>query len=81
MLTSVFVLEHLHILPSGEESWKRIGIYCSHADALDAIERVKNQPGFVDYPLLQESAADNNGFHIDEYPLNQDHWQEGYVTV
>ena len=80
-MTSVFVLEHLHTLPSGEESWKRIGIYRTHADATAAIDRVKNLPGFSDYPLLMDRLDDSDGFHIDEYPLNKDHWEEGYVTV
>ncbi len=81
MLASVFVLEHLHILPNGEESWKRIGIYSSHSEAVAAIERVNIQPGFADYPKLMDRLEDENGFHIDEYPLNKDHWEEGYATV
>jgi hypothetical protein len=80
-MNSVFVLEHLHTLPSGEESWKRIGIYRTWDDALSAIERVKSQPGFSDHPELIDRLDDKDGFHIDEYPLNEDNWQEGYVTV
>ncbi|MFW5426642.1 MAG: serine kinase [Methylophagaceae bacterium] len=80
-MKSVFVLEHLHTLPSSEESWKRIGIYRTWDDALAAIERVKSQPGFSNYSELVDRLDDKDGFHIDEYHLNEDNWQEGYVTV
>jgi hypothetical protein len=29
-------------------------------------------PGFRDYP---------EGFHIDEYQLDQDQWREGFITA
>jgi hypothetical protein len=48
-----------------------IGVYASHADANAAIERVKDQRGFRDYP---------DGFEIDEYEIGKDHWTEGFVT-
>ena len=28
-----------------------------------------------------EVDQDANGFYIDEYELDEDHWREGYVTV
>ncbi len=49
MLKSVFVLERLHALPSGEKVGKN-GIYRSHSDALTAIERVKIQPLLITQP-------------------------------
>ena len=46
-------------------------LYSSRASAATAIERLRAKPGF-------SSAVD--GFHIDEYELDNDHWRDGYVT-
>jgi hypothetical protein len=48
-----------------------IGVYASDADASAAINRVKDQPGFRDYP---------DGFEIHPYEIGKDHWTEGFVT-
>ena len=82
-MKSVFVLEHLHTHDDSEECWKRIGIYKTQEDALKAIHRANTQPGFSDYPELinYDNPDCKNGFNIDEYELNIDHWKEGYATV
>ena len=49
-----------------EERAKLIGVYSDEEEAKRAIERVKGQPGFRDYP---------EGFLIDCYELNEDHWR------
>ena len=49
-----------------------IGAYRTAESAKAAIERVKDQPGFRDYP---------QGFAAHEYPLDQDHWTQGFVRV
>lgn len=72
MVITVYVLHHVHSFEDGSEDVKLIGVYASHADAQAAIERLKNQPGFVEQP---------DGFHIGSYPLGKDHWPQGYVTV
>ena len=36
------------------------------------LARLGHLPGFVDAP---------DGFHIDEYRVDQDHWAEGYVVA
>jgi len=79
----VFVLEHLHTHEDGEECWKKIGIYKTFEDALSAIQRVNMLTGFSDYPNLidHDNPESVNGFNIDTYELNVDHWGEGYVTV
>ena len=81
-MNSVFVLEHLHTHEDGEECWKRIGIYSSREEALAAIDRAKNLPGFSDHPDLIDHSDSKciNGFNIDEYELNKDSWVEGYFT-
>jgi hypothetical protein len=81
-MKSVFLLQHLHMLPGGEESVKIIGIYQSKQAAQGAIERLKTMPGFSAHPMLVDPLIDEdlNGFYIDEYLIDQDHWAEGYVT-
>jgi hypothetical protein len=82
-MQSVFVVQHLHILPSGEEDVKLIGVYRSFEAACSAAERLRIQPGFQDHPRIVDlqKDTDEQGFHIQEYPLDKDHWSEGYVTV
>jgi hypothetical protein len=48
-----------------------IGVYGSEADAEAAIDRLKSKAGFVAAP---------EGFRINRYELNRDHWEDGYVT-
>ena len=68
---SVFLLWHVHEI-SGEDDEKLIGAYRTRDDAEKAIQRLKVQVGFSDFP---------DGFEISEYKLNHDHWTEGFVSV
>lgn len=81
-MDSVYLLQHLHVLPHGEEDVKVIGIYSSRQAAIEAVERLKVQPGFVEHPSLIDPLVDDepDGFYIDKYPLDKDHWAEGYIT-
>jgi homoserine kinase type II len=54
------------------EDVKVIGIYSSDVQARAAIERLRQQPGFCDYP---------DGFCIDAYELDKDHWTEGFLDL
>ncbi len=82
LMNSVFVLQHVHTLPGGEEDIKFVGVYSSEALALEAAARVASQPGFRDYPVVVDPDGDEiDGFHISEYSINVDHWTEGFVTV
>jgi hypothetical protein len=77
----VFLLEHLHIHEDGEECWKRIGVYKTYQDAVDAVTRSRVLPGFATYPdLIDASKKLTNGFLIEKYPLNTDHWESGFIT-
>jgi hypothetical protein len=71
-MASVFVLQHVHTLGDGTEDVKFIGVYSAREKADAAVARLSRQPGFSDAP---------EGFHVDEYRVDQDHWVEGYVTV
>jgi len=70
-MDTVFLLWHLR--PAGpnenDDDEKLIGVYRTEEDAKAAIERVKSQPGFVDFP---------DGFFAEKYELGKDHWTEGF---
>jgi hypothetical protein len=82
-MESVFVLQHLHILPGGEEDVKLIGVYRSLEAAQSAVERLRTQPGFREHPRIvdPQEDIDRQGFHIGAYPLDKDHWFKGYMTL
>jgi hypothetical protein len=82
-MKSVFIVQRLHVLPGEHEDVKIIGIYTTMAAALAAVDTVKDQNGFRDNPnLVNPEAEESNaqGFCIDEYDLDMDHWEDGYVT-
>jgi hypothetical protein len=64
----VFVVQH-----EAEETGdvKLIGVYSSADAAERAIDRLRDKPGFRDQP---------QGFSVDPYPIDQDHWSEGFVS-
>jgi len=82
-MNRIFVLQHLHVLPDGCEDVKFLGVYSSIESAHAAIERLKLQPGFCDHPNIvdQDIDTDDQGFHLDDYEVDRDHWTQGYVTV
>ena len=79
----MFVVQHLHVLPQGEDDVKLIGVYSSLELARAAVERLRIQPGFKDHPSIVNCGIDDDrqGFYIDEYHIDTDHWTEGYVCV
>jgi hypothetical protein len=68
----VFMVEHLHMLDEDRESIKTIGMYSTREQATAAVARLRQQPGFCDSP---------DGFYIGRWPVNQDHWIEGFATI
>jgi hypothetical protein len=68
----VFTLDHVYETPDGVDEVKRIGIYTSIAEAELAMERLKDQQGFVDRP---------NDFQINEVKLDRDGWTEGFISA
>jgi hypothetical protein len=71
MLESVYALWHIHKMPNGDDNEKLIGVYASNMDARAAQARISDKPGFIDCP---------EGFHIVEYNIGKDSWEEGYLT-
>lgn len=70
-MDAVYIVEHSHEFPNGKEDIKLIGVYTSDEAARAAVERLRLQPGFCDHP---------DGFTVSKYPLNQDHWTDGFVS-
>ena len=64
----VYVLQHAYELDDHEDV-KLIGVYSSEQRARDAIDRLKDAPGFAEH---------REGFCIDAYELDQDHWESGF---
>ena len=70
-MDQVFLLWHVHTLSEGDDE-KLIGVYRSEDEAIAARTRLSNKPGFSD---------NIDGFLIDAYELDRDHWTDGYVVV
>ncbi len=68
----VYLLWHTHPKPDGEEDEKLLGVYSSRERASARVEEAKRLPGFVDAP---------DGFLVDEYEVDADHWTDGYATI
>ncbi|APG61533.1 hypothetical protein LPB140_00255 [Sphingorhabdus lutea] len=69
---NLFVVDHIHYENGDEELAKRIGIFSSYQNAQNVIDRLKHQPGFIDYP---------NCFHILTLRVDKTHWSQGYNNV
>ena len=83
-MTSVFVLQHLHVLPGDHQDYKFVGVYSSRDSAIRAVQRLCVQPGFRDFPdLVADSVEgrDGSGFYLAEYQLDEDNWTSGFETV
>ena len=74
MPTTLYDLWHFPVKADQEfddaPTRKSIGIYSSRANAEAAIERLRKQPGFRDWP---------EGFRIFEQWLDHDSWVDGYI--
>jgi hypothetical protein len=83
-MATVFVVQHLHVLPQGEEDVKLIGVYSTQSSAIAAVERLREAPGFREFPELVDASnapTGTQGFYVDEYSLDLDYWPEGFETV
>lgn len=67
---SVFLLWYVRE-QNGDSSDLLIGVYRTEASAEAAINRLKLKAGFVPAP---------DGFRINRYELDRDHWEGGYDT-
>lgn len=69
-MKTVFVLQHEYEW-CGRDEVKMIGVYATESEATAAVDRLRSQPGFLDWP---------DGFSISPYELGADNWVEGFVT-
>jgi hypothetical protein len=80
LMTHVYLLYHLHRVPSGDEQVLFLGAYGSRPSALRAIKRIRKLPGFNKYPKLREHGADHGpGFNINRIRLGANNWADGFT--
>ena len=70
-MTVAHVLWHVREGDEHGEGAKLIGVYSSKEAADGAIARLGDKPGFRDHPA---------GFDISEYPIDKDHWVDGFIS-
>ena len=70
-MTNVHLLWHVRKDDEHADDAKMVGVYSSQDAAEAAIARLAGKPGFTDHPA---------GFQIDEYPLDKDHWVDGFIS-
>lgn len=61
----------LHSLPETGRV-KIVGLYSSRVLAEEAMDRARGLPGFAQEP---------EGFTIEQYELDRDHWPRGFVRL
>jgi hypothetical protein len=71
-MDTVHLLWYVREWAEGDDTELLIGVYRTEADAKDAIGRLKNQPGFVEYP---------EGFTVATYDLGKDYWTKGFARM
>jgi len=69
MISTVYLLQHSYEV-NGIEETKLIGIFRTKEKAIKIIEYYKTLPGFEDY---------QNDFYVDEYEIDKNHWDEGFI--
>ena len=57
---------------------KVIGVYGTRSAAEATVKRLGTQSGFRDHPGVVE---EGDGFYVDEYAIDKDHWPDGYVST
>lgn len=68
-MKTVFLLQHSYEVNEIEYT-KVIGIYSTRNKAQEVISTYKELPGFKEYP---------EDFYIDEYHLDKNEWEEGFL--
>jgi hypothetical protein len=71
-MNSAWLLWHIEDRDEETEDSKLVGAYSSQEEANAAIARLKDKPGFAEQP---------DGWFMEEYRLNEDHWTGGYRFV
>jgi homoserine kinase type II len=72
MRDKVYLLWFVKEQAETDETELLVGVYESQDEADAAVLRLRDQPGFSDFP---------QGFKSVAYELNKDHWTKGFVRV
>ena len=73
-MDKIYLLQHSYEKKyKGElfDETKTIGIYSTKEKAEEVVQKYKNIVGFKNHPV--------DCFYISEYPIDKDHWSEGFV--
>lgn len=65
----VFLVHHVRELENNAEEVKFIGVFSDIEKAQAAVDRIKSEPGFRDFP---------DGFSLESHALNRVGWSEGF---
>jgi hypothetical protein len=68
-METAYVLHHVRNDGASAEDAKLIGVYSSPSRAEAAAKRLRQAPGFCDYP---------DAFTINPYLVDEDHWRDGF---
>lgn len=71
-MKTIWQLHHVLDLPDGREDIKQIGLFASEGEARAAMEKVKVEPGFREYP---------NDFVLEEVALGHIAFDQGFVRM
>ena len=69
-MTSVYLLGHIHEVAPGEGDELLIGVYSSLENAKKPLTRLRQQPGFRDFP---------DDFHVARHEVDEENRREGLV--
>ena len=70
-MQKVHYLHHTRDKGTEYEDDKKIGTFGSYQLAEEVINRIKDKPGFIDFP---------NDFQIVQSVLNREGWVDGFIT-
>lgn len=84
-MQSVYLLQHLHIHPDGDEDYRLVGVYGSRRGAIGALEQLRVMPGFRDFPELVSDEGElgprpdgGSGFYLVEQVLDRSRFTDGF---
>lgn len=84
-MQSVYLLQHLHIRPDGDEDYRLVGVYGSRSGATGAMGKLRAMPGFRDFPELVSDVGElgprpdgGSGFYLVEQVLDRSRFTDGF---
>jgi len=79
----VYLLQHSHSPTPDNEQVKVVGVYRSREEAVAAVARLRDKPGFRNHPRVVDTdvGSSDEGFHISDMVLGQDAWMDGFITA